>query len=101
MGLSLLDVGVSCSWGEALLLYASLIEDPTSHLAAAEAGWSYPASVAELAVTLLSQGVLSYLLEKGKSVSFPLPWERRPEQEVVAPEVAEELRERLQQYSAF
>lgn len=100
MGLSLLELGVTCSWGEALLLEQSLTNDPTSHYGAAVAGWQWPASTTDVALTLLAQGVLTVLMPEGKSVDFPLPWTLTPTEPIPA-EVVQEMTDRLKVFSAF
>lgn len=52
---------------------------------------------------LLAQGVLSALMPEGKTVTFPLPWEpiEGAAAEAVAPEVVDEMVERLARYSAI
>lgn len=92
---------MECSWGEAALLVESFTTDSTSHLGAAAAGWHWPASMTDVALTLLAQGVLTTLMPEGKSVEFPLPWQEMTGPEQVAPELVDELRERLAQFSAF
>ncbi|WP_336642340.1 hypothetical protein [Microbacterium sp. MMO-56] len=93
---------MTCTWGEALLLVESFESDPGSLLGAARAGWAWPASVSEIASTLLAQSVLSALMPAGESVTFPMPWDAPPAQpEPVAPEVVDEMRDRLARYSAL
>lgn len=49
-----------------------------------------------------ASGVLSMLMPKGQSIVFPMPWDRPPDSgEPVPGEVVDEMRERLQKYSAF
>jgi hypothetical protein len=50
---------------------------------------------------MLASGVLSFLMAEGKSVTFPMPWDRDEAPEPVAAEVVEEMTDRLRRYSAF
>ncbi len=101
VGLSLIDLGETCTWGEALLLERAFIDDPRSAYGAARVGWEYPASVPEIAALLLSTGVLSFLSGEGKAVTFPMPWDKHEAPEPVPQEVVDEMKARLAKYSAF
>lgn len=48
MGTGLSDLGGALTWGEAILLLEAAAGDPSTHLGAELAGWSYPASVPTL-----------------------------------------------------
>lgn len=81
---------------------SSFLGDPRSYLGAAAAGWSWPATVPEIAQTLLAQGVLTWLMPEGESISFPMPWDQEAEApEPIDPEVIDEMTARLAQYSAL
>jgi hypothetical protein len=92
---------VTCTWGEAVLLEQTLRDDPTTHYGAAVFGWSWPSSIEDVASTLLAAGVLSYLMPEGKSVTFPMPWDKDDTPAPPPQSVVDEMKARLEKYSAF
>lgn len=100
--MSLFDIGIDVTWGEALLLERAFREDPACAYGAAIAGWAWPVGLHDVAGMLLAQGVLSFLMEKGKSVTFPMPWDQAEKAaDAPTPEVVDEMTERLRRFSAF
>lgn len=63
------EIGKSMPWSEACDLLEIALDDTSTPIAAALAGWRYPASIPDLVA------MASRLGEKGKSV---LPWEHPP-----------------------
>jgi hypothetical protein len=70
-GVPLSDVPERMSWGEAVRLSRELAHEPTSHVAAALAGWEYPVSREWVAL----RAVHARLGGK-KDHPLPAPWER-------------------------
>lgn len=69
-GVSVWSVGTSVSWGEACDLVDAALADTSTEICAAVAGWRYPASLPELALTASALG---------KNSVAVMPWHREPE----------------------
>jgi hypothetical protein len=72
-------VGEAMSWGEAVHLLSALARDPSSHVAAAIAGWQHPLSREALVLAdLLDLTAAAHSSKKPKP--YPRPWsaERKP-----------------------
>lgn len=93
-GLSFDAAGVEFSWGEAISLMRRLRADVGSHLFAALAGWSWPATYGELIGALHYAAFLAAHTDQKKTrVEVPFPWTEREARAVVSAEerrVAEE-----------
>ena len=50
---------------------------------------------------LLATGVLSFLMAEGKSIRFPMPWDKDDSPAPPSQEIVDEMTERLKRYSAF
>jgi len=66
-------VGESMSWGEARRLVTQLCLDPSSHVAAALLGWSYPVSHEWLVGVSVRQ--LTAAAHFKDPAPYPVPWE--------------------------
>lgn len=63
------------SWGEAWRLTGVLANDPSSHVAAAIAGWEYPVTREWLAAADLYDAFVASNTKKGrKPKPYPRPW---------------------------
>ena len=68
-------VGEAMSWGEAVHLLSALAPDPSSHVAAAIAGWQHPLSREALVLAdLLDLTAAAHSSKKPKP--YPRPWTR-------------------------
>lgn len=69
-------IGVGMSWGEAWLLVQGLSRDPSSHVAAAIAGWRYP--MGREALVLADLFDLTHAAHAQKRAKpYPRPWKQR------------------------
>lgn len=103
LGLSWDAAGVDFSWGEALAHVRSLRSVMGSHLFAALAGWSWPASYGELMGALQYAAFLAVNTDskKGKAPEVPFPWSAVGADEVVSAEERRVADEYLAAHSAI
>ncbi|WP_394254705.1 hypothetical protein [Pseudoclavibacter helvolus] len=81
------DVGRAITWGEAMSLVYELARDTGSHLFASIKGYSYVASLPEIASMLLLEHEKSKYREEGQEpYKFSMPFSRGDEKPVVSPE---------------
>ncbi|VXB32787.1 hypothetical protein [Pseudoclavibacter sp. 8L] len=81
------DVGRAVTWGEAISLVRELQRDTGSHLFASIQGFSYIASLPQIASVLLLEHEKNKYREEGQErFKFPLPMSRGDEKPVVTPE---------------
>ncbi|MFG3338724.1 hypothetical protein [Glycomyces sp. NPDC048151] len=81
------------SWHEAWLLTEQLLADPTSHLAAALAGWDYPASREALALADLWDLTVAVNTDKrkrGKAERYVRPFPLRDKARSTKPQVSQD-----------
>lgn len=71
--ISFFEIGKSVSWAESVLLTASLLNDPTSHLQAAVNKWKHPVSYEWIVLTHLFD-LLAMANSKKKPKAYPTPW---------------------------
>lgn len=71
-GLALSDLPGVMGWGEAYRLTLQLITDPSSHVAAAVAGWEYPATREALVLMDLYDAYAKATFSRPKP--YPRPW---------------------------
>ena len=92
-GLPLHEVGRAMSWGEAYRLVGELADEPSSHTAAAMAGWQHPWP--REAALLADMWDLTATAHSGKRAPtpYPRPWRRAPRGERHVPDVAGRSRE--------
>lgn len=104
LGLSIHDLGVAVSWGEASHLIQELVRESGSHLFAAIAGYRYAGSQAELATILHAEAFVNANRDRKEHPDpFRLPSPLPDPDEVDAP-TDEELataRAQLAKYSMF
>jgi hypothetical protein len=70
------QVGRKITWGEAMRLLTVLAADPSSHLAAALAGWSHPMSREAMILADLFDVQLASKSKK-KPQPYPRPWVKK------------------------
>lgn len=94
--------GPEGSWSLALALIKELARDTGSHLYAAVAGYTYVASMADIAQMLHFEAFINANREQGREpFKFPLPFSREPEKPEVTPEERREGKEALAKRSVF
>jgi len=71
--ISFFELGKSVSWAEVILLTASLMNDPSSHLQAAVNKWKHPVSY-EWIVSAHIFDLLAMANSKKKPKPYPTPW---------------------------
>lgn len=79
------------TYGEAWRLTQQLLRDPSSHVAAAIAGWEHPVSAEWLVLADLYDLTMAVNAKKGTAKAYPRPWRDRSKSRprpTVAPEVA-------------
>lgn len=79
------EVGLIVTYGEAILLTATLMRDPTSWLHAAVDGWAHPVSWNEIALyDLYDLELRSKLENQSEFRPYPRPWARKPRSRLTA-----------------
>jgi hypothetical protein len=71
--ISFFEFGKSVSWAEAILLTASLLNNPASHLQAAVNKWKHPVSYEWIVLTHIFD-LLAMANSKKKPKPYPTPW---------------------------
>jgi len=71
------EVPDAMPWGEAWRLTQVLADDPSSHVAAAVAGWTHPATREWLALADLVDVYVGAHARKGSTATYPRPWSKR------------------------
>jgi hypothetical protein len=71
--ISFFEFGKSVSWAEAILLTASLMNDPSSHLQAAVNKWKHPVTYEWIVLTHVFD-LLAMANSKRRPKPYPTPW---------------------------
>lgn len=101
-GVSLDDVGLTVPFGEAIDLVNELQREWGSHLSAAIAEWSFPATYGEIVGAMHLETVLNQFRKEGSKPSTVLmPWPDKSAAPKVSPEEFAELSRQLEARSAF
>lgn len=102
--LSLDDIGVSVSFGEALDLVIGVLKETGSHVVAELVGLTRPLSWADMSVIVLTETYLNAHRDRKKAPKpitlFEL-WEKKDPNADVTPERRRELEQQLERRSAF
>lgn len=99
--LSLLEVGESIRWGEAIALVDELRQEYGTRFHAAVNGWAFPATIADLIATRHAEWYMNVHRDRKvapQPITLPTPW---PDEEVFSPEEIARYENLLAQRSAF
>lgn len=103
-GLSVDNIGDSITFGEAVDLVAELRDQPGSRTHASSAGWSWPATIADIATILHAESFINVHRDRKvtrEPIRLPRPWSEKPAAAEVTAEERAQLRARLVASSPF